>query len=117
MEKTIEQKIIHWFAHGRTGRSSEAMAFCVAGVPASTYQMKATPSDPSDFNLCLMFLEAVPEARGKFNELAKLSEEWKVLIASWDALEKCFVDEVGAGWKDENKRAEKTYKMMKSLGL
>jgi len=109
--QSLEKKVLNWFANGRVGLSSKAMATAVAGIDSKeTYY----PSDPDDLNRCLLFLEAVPEAREHLDKVAKLSDYWAALIDRFDEVEKCFLDEVGLNWS-KGRSAGKTYKLMKSI--
>lgn len=108
----MEKKILKWFINGETGLSSKAMAAAVIGIKSQ----KSYPHDPSDFNRCLLFLKAVPEARKHLDKVAKLSKVWKEIISHFSEIEKCFLDEVGLDWKKgKNLRATKTYDLMKSI--
>lgn len=111
--KEVKDKIIKWYANGSVGSSSSAMASCIAGVNGH----RSHPLDPADLNRCLLFLEAVPEAREQLPRLKKLSPVWAEIVDSWDLLEKTFLEEVGLDWsKGRDLKAIKTYQMMKSLG-
>ena len=113
----MKDKILIWFATGETGISSKAMACAVADLPPDVKWAKFGnhPSDPDDFNRCLKFLAAVPEARNHLDKVAALSPVWAKLVASWDELEQCFIDEVGFDWC-KGGSAKKTYDLMKSIG-
>lgn len=104
----MKDKILEWFATGRVGASSKAMACAVAGMPND----KSHPHDPDDLNRCLMFLKAVPEARQHFDKVAALNEYWKVLIDNFADIESSFIVEF-----EGEKKGEKgsTYKLMRSL--
>lgn len=108
----MRDKILHWFALGQVGASSKAMACAVAGIPANG----AFPHDPADLNRCLLFLEAVPEARNNLGKVALLNDQWACIIARWAEVESCFLTEVGLNWsKGRNLRATKTYALMKEV--
>jgi len=112
-EIIMKNKIIEWFALGERGMSSEAMAAAASGVNGRARH----PSDPADFNRCLLLLIAVPEVREKFDKIAALSDTWNTLIEHWDEVEECFINEVGLNWSKGRKlHASKTYDLMKSLG-
>lgn len=100
-----------WLLKGQIGLSSKSML--AAHLGDTTVEINH-PYDPSDFNRCLLMLEMVPEARGSFDEIAKLSPVWARLIERWGEVEKSFIDEVGLGWSKAN-RAPKTYKLMKEI--
>ncbi len=61
----MKDKILDWFARGKRGISSEAMACAVADMMPSERLAKFSnhPNDPDDFKRCVKFLDAVPEAR------------------------------------------------------
>lgn len=113
-----KDKILKWvFECENTGVSSKAMAAHFSGVTLAKWGM-ATPSDPSDFNRCLIFLKWVPECRDRLHELKAVSKKWAALVEKWDEIEACFLDEVGFDWsKGRNLHASKTYEMMHSLEL
>lgn len=107
----MHKKILEWFIHGDTGISSKCMAAVACGIkPERTW----TPSDPSDFNRCLMLVVCVPEVKDHFDAIANSSKQWESIIKNWDLLEKTFVDEVGLNWC-KGDRATKTYALMKEL--
>lgn len=107
----MEYKILEWFATGRVGASSKAMALAAVDVPND----KSHPYDPDDLNRCLLLLEAVPEIRNKMDKVAAMSDTWGKLVARWDEVEQCFLDEVGLNWS-KARRATKTYELMKEIG-
>ena len=111
-ESLLAQKILHWFANGRVGSSSKAMALAAAGLQSNDF---THPYDPADFNRCLLLLEQVPEIRERLDRVAAISDTWAALIARWDEVEKCFVEEVGRNWCKANS-APKTYALMKDIG-
>ena len=106
---SIDKNILNWYANGQIGLSSKTMAthFSGAKITYADY-----PHDPSDFNRCLLFLEAVPEANIK--DMATVSNTWSLLVKNWEKLEKCFIDEVGRNWS-KARSAPKTYKLMESI--
>lgn len=105
-----KDKILHWFAIGQVGASSRAMALCLINEEND----HSYPLDPSDFNRCLLFLHAVPEARKCFDKFRKMSPQWEILIDNWSEIEKSFIKEVGFNW-GAGHRAPKTYKLMNDL--
>ncbi len=116
----MKDKIVDWMINSpNKGISSKAMATAFLDKePDSAWAAFGNhPSDPSDFNRCLLLLQTVPEAREEMHKVAALSKVWKTLIENWDKLESCFIEEVGLDWeKDSNLNATKTYEMMKSFG-
>lgn len=107
----MKDKILTWFGTGQVGASSTAMALCIAGAKGGN----SHPLDPSDLNRCLLFLEAVPEARDHMDKLRQLSPTWAKLVDRWEEVEAVFLDEVGRNWC-KGGRATKTYELMKSIG-
>jgi len=73
------------------------------------------PYDPSDFNRCLLLLDAVPEIRRHMDKVAEISDAWARLVERWDEVEQCFIDEVGFNWTN-GRRASRTYRLMKEIG-
>ena len=111
--KFMHEKILKWFANGKVGESSKAMVSAATDQPFGGY--RPHPSDPADFNRCLLLLEAVPEIRNAMNKIADISEVWKKLVARWDEVEHSFISEVGRDWCNA-KNAPKTYNLMKEIG-
>jgi hypothetical protein len=107
----MHEEILNWFGNGRVGSSSKAMALAIAGVPCED---KSHPNDPSDFNRCLLFLQAVPEARNYLGKVAELSPYWKAIIDNFSEIEKSLIEEVGPNWTKDD-RAPKTYELMRSI--
>ena len=105
-------RILKWFCTGSTGCSSIAMAAAAAGYGEEAE--KSHPYDPSDFNRCLLLLEAVPEIRGLMRWVAAISPAWEALVARWDEVEECFLAEAGLNWEVSD-IAPKTYKLMRSI--
>lgn len=109
----MEYKLLNWFATGRVGASSRAIAQKMMGLGSAPE--RSHPRDPDDLNRCLLLLEAVPEIRDHMDEVAELSETWAKLVERWDEVEQCFLDEVGLNWTKGHK-ASRTYELMKSIG-
>ena len=55
-----------------------------------------TLQDPADFGSCLLLLGAVPELRGYFRRMAKLTPAWKTLIRQWTGIESTFIKQWGS---------------------
>jgi len=106
----VKDKILYWLATGQVGASSKAMAFQVLGLPNN----KSFPWDAPDFNRCLLFLDAVPEARDHMDKIADISPVWQRFVNSWDEIEACFLDEVGLNWS-HGESAPKTYDLIKKV--
>lgn len=60
-------------------------------------------------------IEAVPGVRNCMDKVAAISETWGKLVARWDEVEQCFLDEVGRDWCC-GKTAPRTYRLMKDIG-
>jgi len=104
-------KILDWLAQGQPGVSSETMAFTALGV---SRRYASAPSDPSDFNRCLLLVDEVPEVRDAFPRIRALSPKWAAIIDHWDELKELFIGEVGWDWSN-GLAAPKTFQRMKDL--
>ncbi|WP_415912226.1 hypothetical protein [Neptuniibacter sp. QD37_11] len=110
----IERKILKWMAAGDTGISSEAMAFTACNIEPEEL---SPPCDPRDLYRCMKLVEAVPEIREHFTKIEMISKKWMKLITHWDELTRCLNDEVGDWDKHQSRKALKTFKLMKELGV
>ena len=108
----MNDKILNWFVNGEVGASSRAMAVTALGQKSDI----SHPLDPDDFNRCLKLVKQVPEIKNYFEQISKLSLQWKTVIDNWNEIEKSFIDEVGFDWCN-GYRAPKTYELMKQLNL
>ena len=106
----LKDKVLAWLGNGQVGMSSKAMALAVCGATGP----RNHPWDPDDLNRCLLFLEAVPEARGHMDKVAALSPVWARLVERWSELETSFIGEVGRDWC-KARSAPETYKLMQEL--
>ena len=110
----IVAKALHWLDNGRVGLSSATM--CATLFPQLTNHHKFKnkiddngnveinwPHDNSDFDRCVKFLEAVPEARNRLNELKVVSKEWSNLVDKWDTIETMI----------NNKKVNESYELIK----
>lgn len=111
-EGEMKDKILNWFATGHVGASAKVMACAAAGIDSNE---RNHPYDPSDLNRCLLLLVEVPEILQHFDKVAAISDTWAKLIARWDEVEQCFLDEVGRNWCKAHS-APKTYNLMKAIG-
>lgn len=103
--------IIEWLARGRTGTSSETMAFWLGfGVRRSG---ASHPHDPDDLDCCLHLLAAAPTLRERLPRMADISPQWAALVDAWDEIERSHLDEVGLGWT-KARSAPKTYALMRA---
>ena len=108
----MQDKVLAWiFEDEDTGVSSKAMAAAVIGQKA---RYTWTPSDPSDFNRCLLLIESAPEIKDHMDKVAAISDSWAKLVGHWDEIEQCFLNEVGLNWS-KAKSAPITYKLMHDL--
>jgi hypothetical protein len=85
----MKDKVLKWMLNGRVGLSSKAMAAHLCGFPCEGDY----PIDPDDFNRCMMFLDAVPEARALLPKMAEVNRYWAALVSRWDEIEAAFRDE------------------------
>lgn len=85
----MNDNMLRWLLTGHVGASSKAMAQHLCGFPCSG----CSPSDPDDFALCLMLLDAVPEARAELHRMAEVNRYWAALVARWDEIETTFRSE------------------------
>ena len=114
MAKAVDAKqILTWFANGKTGSSSEAMALCAAGVKAKP-RRDEHPYDAADFNRCLLLVNAVPSVLDAFPRIAKLSKEWRAITDHWEELRDTFINEAGWNWS-AMRTAPKTDAMVRDL--
>jgi len=106
----MKDKILNWFATGRVGASSKAMALAAIDMPNDG----SYPHDPDDLNRCLLLLESVPEIRQRMDKIAAINETWDKLVNKWEEIERCFLNEVGLNWS-KGRSAPKTYDMIISV--
>lgn len=108
----MKDKILNWYVNGETGASSKVLASVALGQVSEKHH----PLDPADFNRCLKLVRAVPEIKNYFDQISKLSPQWKSVIDNWDKIRESFVNEVGFDWV-KGFSAPKTYHLMKELNL
>jgi len=105
----MKDKVLKWLLNGRVGLSSKAMAAHLCGFPCEGDY----PIDPDDFNRCVMFLDAVPEARALLPKMAEVNRYWAALVLP--------TPRSAAALRDEQIRpgvfysAPKTYKLMTEI--
>jgi len=107
-QKTLERKILEWFLTGSVGASSTAIAAKMAGIDSGD---SAHPRDPSDLRRCVEFLEAVPEAKERFEEMRVVSPDWYRLVGAWPSITAKLKEEM----RRKDGRAPETYKIMKAV--
>jgi hypothetical protein len=105
VETELKAKITGWFCTGEVGASSKAMAACIGGAEDGT----SHPFDPDDLRRCVLFLQAVPEARQHMPKVRELSAQWAKLVDNWDELEKTLLEEMAGG------RGRQTWDLMKKV--
>jgi hypothetical protein len=108
----MKEKILHWFATGRVGASSKAMACCFAGIDGDE---KNHPYDPDDLSRCLKFLDAVPEARTHMDKLRSISPQWSKLVDHWAELEETYRAEFAEGWRNRPRNGHPTWDLMQRI--
>lgn len=111
MKKKELTALLSWFARGRTGASSECMAFTAAGIGINRIDY---PHDPSDFNRCILLIDWVPEVKDHFESIAALCPEWRALIARWEDINKTFIKEAGFNWSKSDS-APQTYALIREV--
>lgn len=107
---SMRENVLKWYKMGQVGASSRAMATHLCGAPCDG----SYPHDPDDLNRCLLFLEAVPEARAELPRMAEVNKQWAALVARWDEIEALFLAEAGIDWC-RGCRAPHTYKLMRDV--
>lgn len=104
-EIIISESVNRWLKTGERGTSSETIVEVMTGLNL-TGQRRRHPSDPSDFNRCVMLLAAVPDFKPRMHEMNAVSTQWAALVEHWAEL----VDLLYTGnW-------DKLYDEMKRLG-
>ena len=87
----LSEGAIKWLAHGKRGLSSNTIFTHLSGIYARAD--KDHPHDSSDFGLCVLLLEAVPEWRSKMWTMERVSKAWAVLAPEWRKLEALYKQE------------------------
>lgn len=106
----MTENVMLWMLNGKVGASSKAMAAHLCGQACDG----SYPHDPDDLNRCLLFLEAVPEARSELPRMATLNKTWAALVARWDEIEAAFLEEAGRDCCRAT-RAPNTYRLMREV--
>ena len=106
--------LFQWLANGKRGISSETMVQHLTGVDVLGDWHMSHPHDPDDLDRCLQLLEAVPALRQMLPKMATASPAWAALVAHWDDVEQCHLEEVGLRWTKAC-TAPKTYALMESV--
>jgi hypothetical protein len=93
----VEAKALDWLNNGRVGLSSATMCATLFPNLKEHHRFEGMfddddkfeinwPHDNDDFNRCQKFLEAVPEAKTRLNELKTLCPEWENLVNKWNEI-------------------------------
>ena len=88
----LVEQAARWLATGEVGASSQFMCATIAGLGADPSDRHPHPRDTADFERCLGFLRAVPEARSGLDKLKSASPQWESLVSRWDELEAAMVE-------------------------
>lgn len=104
-------KALALIAEGKTGRSSEALAFNLLSLNTTE---TSHPHDPADFNRCLRMIYAVPAVKSNLQSMSKVSAYWEALVEHWDQIEQCFLDEAGFEWT-KSTSAPKTHALIQTI--
>ena len=114
--KTELQNAEWWAINGEHGTSSTTMFNHLS----RTLQIRALknegpthPSDPDDFSRCYKLLRAVPQWKGKLNNLRTISPVWEKLVDNWEKLTEMYERNVKEDWKYH--KQIKMYEFMNSL--
>lgn len=107
------KQVATWLSFRNYGVSSMVMLCKSQG---ENYGDASHPSDPADFNRCLELVKHCPFVREAFEDIKKISREWKTTIDNWHKIEISFIQEAGSNWH-KSRSAPKTYELMKKLGL
>lgn len=109
-------KIGRWIMDGDTGLSSKALAsfYLTSGNGGECASTLPTPSDPSDFNRCMLFLEQCVRKTKRSDliyEMGEITKGWKIMRDNWVVLVSL--------WNAEKKQesAPNLYQFMKKIGL
>ncbi len=94
----VEKKALDWLENGRVGLSSATICATLFPNLINHYRFKDMkdyegnieinwPLDNSDFQRCMKFFEAVPEAKDKLFHMKTISKEWNNLVNNWEEIE------------------------------
>ncbi len=87
---TLKDQILEWSINGNVGVSSQAMAAAVLGIQTNSSFGNAIPSDPSDFNRCLLLIQAAPDIKKYMYRVACISSSWAKIVNHWVIIEESF---------------------------
>lgn len=82
---SAEKRAAKWAETGNTGTSSKALLSVMLGErPKTSF---CYPHDGGDLGRCICLLQAVPEYRGRLDEMKAIGPEWAALVDHWPELE------------------------------
>lgn len=124
-EKSEYENALWWRLYGEHGTSSKVMFNILSqktvseNMPLtkcaiSVYDSAQHPCDPDDFSRCYKLLEAVPQWKGRLNDLKHLSPVWGKLVDNWGTLTQMYEQNQAEQWK--NYKQIGMYEFMESLG-
>jgi hypothetical protein len=89
-----QQRANLWIVKGNVGSSSKCIWAHMTGTITSGGEDRY-PRDLSDFNRCLLLLEAVPEWKARIHGMGAHGPAWDRLASNWDRLTESMIDEAG----------------------
>lgn len=95
--KTEQERIIQWLCSGETGLSSKTMLCIHTGNEMDRGWDFRPPSDVADFRRCWLLIEAIPEVKNSFAQIAKECPAFKGVIENWDVISAAYEKERGNG--------------------
>ena len=106
-----------WLIDGDVGLSSKALMsfFLTSGNGGGCASKLVTPSDPSDFNRCIKFLDCLDKGNrtSLIYEIGNTTMGWKKVLDNWFVLNECYEK----GKKGGKGSAPELYQLMKKIGL
>ena len=99
-----------WLEQGEHGVSSKTIYSVLSRQPLISPNRYSHPLDPDDFRRCYLLLQFVPSWRARISEMGSVSTTWAALAENWDKLTKILEDKI------KNRKPNKMYQFMKSLG-
>lgn len=79
-----------WLAKGDRGRSSDTIFQRLEGLGHACTQSEGHPLDVADFVRCEKLLDAVPDFRERFDEMAAVSPQWRSLVSMWSLIARVY---------------------------
>lgn len=102
-----------WLARGERGLSSNAIFEHLTGLPCNGSgwgpPSRNIPHDPADVRRCRQLLDAVPEFKLRFAEMAQCGPQWAKLVEHWERICALIDEERHTG------HATKAYDLMQEL--